>query len=62
MEDTTAGTNIPGLKAAAMDALMDLLRAGKVSPGDLIKLVSLEEGGEEGGAACRDFVLQFRDE
>jgi hypothetical protein len=57
-----AGTTIPGLKAAAMDALMDLLRAGKVSPGDLIKLVSLEEGGEEQGAACRDFLLQIREE
>ena len=62
MEETTAGTSIPGLKTAAMDLLMELLLAGKVSPGDLIKLVTLEEGGEEGGTACRDFVLQVRDE
>ena len=62
MDEMAAGMDVAGLKAAARDALMDLLRAGKVSPGDLIKLISLEEGGETPGTACRDFALQIRDE
>lgn len=62
MDDAAAGMDIRGLKAAARDALMEMLLAGKVSAGDLIKLVGMEEPGGEGETACRDFLLQIRDE
>lgn len=49
---------IPILRAQAAEALMALIQSGKVSAGDLIKVIGME--GEAGGDAglSRDFVIR----
>ena len=55
-------TFIPELRVQAAEALMALIQSGKVSAGDLIKIIGMEEdsGGET--ALCRDFVIRVTEE
>ena len=47
-----------GLKELAEQALKTMIEAGKLGPGDLIKILGMEEAGPEGGAP-RDFVIRL---
>ena len=55
-------TFIPELRVQAAETLMALIQSGKVSAGDLIKIIGMEEdsGGET--ALCRDFVIRVTEE
>ena len=55
-------TGIGELKGTAAHALMELLRQGKVSAGDLIKVLNMMEEKGEGDNLSRDFVIQVREE
>lgn len=51
------------LRALAERELIRLMGEGKLSAGDLIKLVSLKEEGEESPPPFKDYVLTlFREE
>lgn len=55
-------TDIGELKGTAAQALMELLRQGKVGAGDLIKVLNLMEEKGEGESLSRDFVIRVREE
>ena len=53
---------IPELRVQAAEALMALIQSGKVSAGDLIKIIGMEEDTGGGTALCRDFVIRVTEE
>ena len=50
------------LKALARQALRDLILAGRLSPGDLIKVITLEEEGGPAAALPQHFVIQVMED
>ncbi|NLE69997.1 MAG: hypothetical protein GX611_07395 [Clostridiales bacterium] len=50
------------LKALARQALRDLILAGRLSPGDLIKVITLEEEGGQAAALPQHFVIQVMED
>ena len=55
--NTQDSTSSPSLADLAEQALRQLILAGKLSPGDLIKLLGQGGGGSEGPGA--DFVIRL---
>lgn len=53
---------IPELRVQAAEALMALIQSGKVSAGDLIKIIGMEEDSSGETALCRDFVIRVTEE
>ena len=49
------------LQELARQALRDLILAGRLAPGDLIKVISMEEGGSA-PAQAQDFVIRITGE
>ena len=50
------------LREAAAQALLEMLRQGKVGAGDLIKVLNMMEERGEGERPSPDFVIRVREE
>lgn len=65
MESEQKDIACPGLRALraqAAQALADMMQTGKVSAGDLIKIMGMEEAAEEDAPITRDFRICVVDE
>lgn len=53
---------VSALRSQAAQVLADMMEAGKVSAGDLIKILGMEDAAPDEASAARDFAIRVTDE